>query len=138
MVELLLGRAGAWLAGVLVAIAAAGTGYIKGKLDESDRQKLIFSDVIVKQVERIKTVYVNDGRVSEAYERGRKEREDEFKKLLAELEAAKPALIAMPSSCDLPDDVVGLLNIPRSADRPASGSGKPSGSMRWATSLAGR
>jgi len=137
MVELLLGRAGAWLAGVLVAIAAAGTGYIKGKLDESDRQKLIFSDVIVKQIERIKTVYINDGKASEAYERGRKERENEFKKLLAELEK-NPVLVTMPSSCDLPDDVVGLLNIPRSADRPASGSGKPSNSMRWATSLAGR
>jgi hypothetical protein len=135
MVELLFGRAGAWLAGALVVVAAAGTGYLKGKLDEQDRQKLAMSDVIVKRVEKIRTVYINDGKVSEAYEWGRKEREDEFNKLLAELQA-NPVLIAMPTSCDLPDDVVRLLNGPRSGA--SSGAGKPAHSMRWATSLEGR
>jgi len=136
MVELLFGRAGAWLAGTLVVVAAAGTGYLKGKLDEQDRQKLAMSDVIVKRVEKIRTVLVNDGKVSEAYERGRKERDDEFNKLLAELESAAPMLIAIPASCDLPDDVVRLLNGPRSGA--SSGAGKPANTMRWATTFEGR
>lgn len=137
MVELLLGRAGVWLAGAFVVIFAFGSGYIRGKFDEQDKQKIALNDVIVKQVERIKTVYINDGKVSEAYEKGRKERDNEFKKLMAELEAARAGLEAMPVSCDLPDDVVRLLNIPRSSDRPAPSSSKPAGSMRWATSLEG-
>ena len=131
VVELLLGRAGAWLAGMLVVIAAFGTGYVKGKVTEQDNQKLAMADVIVKRIKEIQTVYVNDGRVSEAYERGKKEREDEFNKIIDELRRSQITL--MPASCDFPDDVVRLLNIPRITNRPSSSSGKPDDPLQRAT-----
>lgn len=135
MIDLLLGRAGVWLAGLAILAGSFGTGYIRGKLDEQENQKLAWADVIVKQIERTKTVYINDGKISEAYEKGKREREDEFSRLKAQLESSK--LEAMPSSCDLPDDVVRLLNTPRTGGLSAD-TQKPFGSMRWATGIAGR
>lgn len=135
MLDLLLGRAGVWLAGVLVLFGSFGTGYLRGKLDEQEKQKIAWAEVIVKQMERVRTVYVNDGKVSEAYEKGKREREDEFNRLKAQLESSK--LEAMPVSCDFPDDVIRLLNTPRASGL-SSDTKKPAGSMRWATSLAGR
>lgn len=135
MLDLLLGRAGVWIAGMVLLAGSFGTGYIQGKLDEQEKQKIAWAEVIVKKIEKIRTVYINDGKVSEAYEKGKREREDEFNKLKAQLESSK--LEAMPSSCDFPDDVIRLLNTPRTGGL-SSGSQKPAGSMRWATSLTGR
>ena len=135
MVELLLGRAGAWLAGMLVVIAAFGTGYIKGKVAEQDKQKLAAAEIVMQRIKTMQTVYVNDGRVSEAYEKGKREREDEFNRTIEDLKRSQ--IVAMPASCDLPDDVVRLLNGSRSANRPSSGSGYASDPVQRATSFAG-
>ena len=136
VVDLLLGRAGVWLAGMLLLMGSFGTGYIKGKLAEQDTQKLAFADVLVKRMEVVRTIYKNDGKVAEAYERGKKEREDEFNRIVEQLKGSQ--ITIMPADCDFPDDVVRLLNIPRSAERPTPSTTKPLGSMQWATSLTGR
>jgi len=136
VVELLLGRAGVWLAGMLVVVAAFGTGYIKGKVAEQDKQKLAAAEVVMQRIKTMQTVYVNDGRVSEAYEKGRREREDEFNKTIEDLKRSQVA--AMPASCDLPDDVIRLLNSSRSDGRSSSDSGKPSDPMQRATGATGR
>lgn len=136
VVDLLLGRAGAWLAGMLVVVAAFGTGFVKGKLDEQENQKIALADVLVKRMEVVRTVYVKDGKVAEAYERGKREREEEFNRIVEQLKGSQ--ITVMPASCDFPDDVVRLLNIPRSAERSPSGATKPLGSMQWATSLTRR
>lgn len=127
MIDLLLGRAGVWLVGLLLLAGSFVSGYVKGREAEQKEQKLAMAEIIVKRIERIKTVYIKDGNVSDAYEKGKKEREDEFKRLMAELEQAK--LDAISPSCNLPDDVVRLLNTPRSG-RLSSSPEKSSGSMR--------
>lgn len=134
MIDLLLGRAGVWLAGLLLLAGSFVSGYVKGRESEQKEQKLAMAEIIVKRIERIKTVYINDGNVSEAYEKGRKEREDEFKRLKAELEQAK--LDAISPSCNLPDDVVRLLNTPR-ASRLSSSPEKSSSSLRGAGAAEG-
>lgn len=134
MLDLLLGRGGVWIVGMLLILGSFGTGYLRGKLDEQEKQKLAAAEFIVKQIERIKTVYVNDGKVADAYEQGRKQREDEFNKLKAELDRAK--LETIPASCSIPDDVVRLLNSTRSSGL-SSGSAKPSSSLRGTGSLGG-
>lgn len=131
MLDLLLGRAGLWLVGMLILMGSFGTGYLKGKLAEQENQKLALADVLVKRVEVVRTIYRNDGKVSEAYERGKREREDEFNRIVEQLKGSQVA--AMPVSCDFPDDVVRLLNIPRLDVRPSSGSEKPADPMRRAT-----
>lgn len=135
MIDLLLGRAGVWLVGLLLLAGSFGSGYIKGREAEQNEQKLAMAEIIVKRIERIKTIYINDGNVSEAYEKGKREREDEFKRLKAELEQAK--LDAIPPSCNLPDDVVRLLNTPR-AGRLSSSPEKSPSSLRGTGALEGR
>lgn len=132
VVDLLLGRAGVWLAGMLLLMGSFGTGYIKGKLAEQENQKLAMADVLLKRVEVVRTIYKNDGKVAEAYERGKKEREDEFNKLVEDI--LRSQITVLPSSCDFPDDVVRLLNIPRLDVRPSSGSQEPLDPMRRAAS----
>lgn len=143
--DFLVGPVGRWLA-LLSAFALTGAaGFIKGIEYQEGKQARVEVQTLTKRVEVIKKVQVGQERIAAAYEKGRAEREAEFKQLNAEYEQnIRSVLAALPSACTWDDSVVGLLNRAREARRPAANSGKsadpvsPSRSTyRWETGIGG-
>lgn len=143
--DFLVGPVGRWLA-LLSAFALTGAvGFIKGIEYEEGKHARVEVQTLTKRIEVVKKVAVGQEKISAAYEKGRAEREAEFKKLDAEYQQnIRSVLAALPASCTWSDDVVGLLNRSRQAGRPAANPSKsvepmpaPRSSYRWETGVGG-
>lgn len=121
--DFLVGPVGRWLALLSAFVLAGATGFLKGMEYQQGKQALVEVQTLTKRVEVVKKVAVGEQRISAAYEKGRSERDAEFKKLQAEYEQnIRSVLAALPAVCTWGDDVVGLLNRARDAQRSAPGS----------------
>lgn len=125
--DFLVGPVGRWLA-ILSAFVLTGTvGFLKGIEYEEGKRARVEVQTLTKTVEVVKKVAVGQEKISAAYEKGRAEREAEFKKLEAEYDQnIRSVLAALPDACTWNDDVVWLLNRSRQAGRPAANPGKSS------------
>lgn len=141
----LLGPIGRW---VLLAIAfagAGGLGFLKGADWQQGKQALAEVKVLTKRIEIIRTIHVGQEEIASAYEKGRADREEDFRKLQAEFDQKlRDALVSLPAACTWGDDVVGLLNRARGARRPAADSSKSHDTVpavksayRWETRIGG-
>lgn len=143
--DLLVGPVGRWLAIISAFVFAGAAGFVKGIEYQEGRQARVEVQTLTKQVEVIKKVAVGQEKISAAYEKGRAERDAQFKKLEAEYQQnIRSVLAALPDACTWNDDVVGLLNRARQAERPAANPGKSSDTMpaprptrRWETGVGG-
>lgn len=145
MLAFLLGPFGRWALIGLAFVGIGGAGFLKGMEWAEGKQAKQEVKEITKTVEVIKKVQVGQDKIAAAYEKGRAEREEEFRKLQNEFEQQlRATLAALPAACTWSDDVVGLLNRARQAGRPATGSGKPASTVpparsayRWETGIGG-
>jgi hypothetical protein len=141
--DFIVGPVGRWLI-LAAAFAATGvTGFLKGMEYQEGKVAKAEVQVLTKRIETVKKIAVGQEKISQAYEKGRQEREAEFKKLQSEYEQSiRSVLAAMPDACSWNDDVVGMLNRARQAGRPAANPGKspdplPSArsAYRWETGV---
>lgn len=138
MLNLLLGPVGRLVLVLFALASAGGVGFWKGAEWQQGKRAKAEVQVLTKQVEVVRKVQVGQEQVAAAYEKGRADREEEFRKLQAEFDQQLRAVLATaPSVCTWNDDVVGLINRARSAGRGAQpssfGSGVPQ--LRWEVSL---
>ena len=143
--DFLVGPVGRWLA-LLSAFALTGAAaFLKGMEYQEGKQARVEVQTLTKRVEVVKKVAVGQEKISAAFEKGRAEREAEFKKLQSDYEQnIRSVLEALPLACTWNDDVVGLLNRARGVTRPAANPGKsddpvpsPRSSYRWETGIGG-
>jgi hypothetical protein len=143
--DFLVGPVGRWLA-LLSAFALTGAvGFIKGIEYQEGKRARAEVQLLTQRVEVIKKVAVGQEKISQAYEKGRAEREAEFNKLHAEYEQnIRSVLSSLPDSCTWNDGVIGLLNRARQAGRPAANPSKsndavpaPRSAYRWETGVGG-
>lgn len=143
--DFLVGPVGRWLAILSAFVFAGALGFVKGIEYQEGKQAMAEVQVLTKRVEVVKKVQVGQERISAAFEKGRAEREAEFKKLHAEYEQnIRSVLAALPDACAWNDDIVGLLNRSRGAVRPSANPAKPSdpvsparSAFRWETGIGG-
>lgn len=128
--DFLVGPVGRWLA-LLSAFALAGVaGFVKGMEYEQDKAARVEVQTLTKRVEVVKKVAVGQEKISAAFEKGRAEREAEFKKLEFEYtQNIRSLLDALPAACTWNDDIVGLLNRAREAGRSPANPGKSANPM---------
>jgi hypothetical protein len=143
--DFLVGPVGRWLALASAFVLTGAVGFIKGVEYQEGKVAKAEVQVLTKRIEVVKKVAVGQERISQAYEKGRAERDAEFKKLQSEYEQnVRSVLAALPSACTWSDDVVGLLNRARATGGPAANPSKPNGpvsaprsTLRWETGISG-
>jgi hypothetical protein len=143
--DFLVGPVGRWLALLAVIAATGAAGFMKGIEYQEGKQARVEVQTLTKRIEVVNKVAVGQEKISAAYEKGRSEREAEFKKLETEYaQNIRSVLASLPSACTWSDDVVGLLNRSRQAGRPAANPSKsvepmpaPRSSYRWETGVGG-
>ncbi len=143
--DFLVGPVGRWLALLSAFVLTGAVGFLKGIEYQEGKHARVEVQTLTKTVEVIKKIQVGQDKISSDYEKGRAEREAEFKKLQSEYDQSiRAVLAAMPDACTWGDDVVGLLNRARQAGRPAANPGKsadpvsaPRSAYRWETRIGG-
>lgn len=143
--DFLVGPVGRWLALLSAFVLTGAVGFIKGIEYQEGKQARVEVQTLTKRIEVVKKVAVGQEKIAAAYEKGRSEREAEFKKLDAEYQQnIRSVLAALPAACTWGDDVVGLLNRSRQAGRPAPAAGQPAdplpparSAFRWETGVGG-
>lgn len=122
---------------------AAVTGFYQGAEWQKGKQAKQEVKVLTQKVEVVKQVQVGQDKIAAAYEKGRTEREEEFRKLQLEFDQKlQGVLAALPTACTWSDDVVSLLNRARGAGRPAANPSSapvplptPRSTYRWETGI---
>lgn len=128
--DFLVGPVGRWLALLAVIAATGAAGFVKGIEYQEGKQARVEVQTLTKRIDVVKKVAVGQEKISAAYEKGRAEREAEFKRLDAEYQQnIRSVLAALPAACTWGDDIVGLLNRSREAGRPAPNPGKSADPM---------
>lgn len=143
--DFLVGPVGRWLAILSAFVLTGAVGFLKGIEYQESKHARVEVQTLTKRVEVVKKVAVGQEKISAAFEKGRVEREAEFRKLESEYtQNIRSLLDALPSACTWNDDIVGLLNRARQAGRPAPNPGKsadpmpaPRSAYRWETGVGG-
>lgn len=125
--------------GALVLLAATGaTGFVAGIDWQQGRQALGEVKVLVRKIEVIKYVAKKDNEQSAKYEREKAALEAEMDELRREYAGLRKKLDERDGVCDLPADVLRLLNRARAAGRAAADPGKPDAAVPAAAATGGR
>lgn len=126
-----------WVGALLLLAGAFGSGFTTGVEWQQGKDAVHDKEVLVKKVETIRTVVKQDNVLVAKHEQEKEALRVEMDGLRREYEKVRGVLDKRDGVCDLPADVLGVLNRARGGSGSSADSGKPAATVRPLAAPAG-